>query len=109
MNKVKYISVVTLLAAFSLAHADTTTPAAPLPGDKGLASVNKNLESNPDNKGLKNASEKLQQNQLKHAEQAQKRNEKREMHMEKKMERAETRAERHEGMGKSGKPERPGK
>lgn len=106
MTKFKLISVAIFLAAASGAHAQT---AAPLPGDQGLSSVNKNLEKNPDNKGLKNADEKLRQNQLKHKAHAEKRIEKREKHREKKAERAEARAERHEAAGRPAKIERPGK
>lgn len=107
MNKFNFISAAILLAVASVAHAAESTTA--LPGDKGLASVNKNLEKNPDNKGLQNASGKLEQNRLKHAEQAEKRNEKHEKHMEKKAERVESRAERREAMGRPAKVERPGK
>lgn len=106
MIKVNYISAVLLLAAASFAHAETTTP---LPDDKGIASVNKNLEKNPDNKGLQNASEQLKRNQLKHAEQAERRSRKHEMHREKNTDRAESRAERHEAMGRPARAERPGK
>lgn len=99
MLKVKHISAAILLVAATAAHAaDSNT----LPGDKGMASVNKNLKQNPDNKGLQNASEQLKQNQEKHREQVQKRTENREQHMEQ-------HTERHDTMGRPSKPERPGK
>lgn len=75
-------------------------------GDQGLASVNKNLENNPDNKGLQTAAEQLKQNQLKQAEQTKLRSGKQEKHMEQHMEK---RTERHEAMGRPAKIERPGK
>ena len=121
MIKVNYISAVILLAAASVAHAETTTTTTTtktLPGDQGIASVNKNLERDPENKGLKNASEQLERNRLKHEEQAKRREERREQNMEKRSERQEKRAERqerherherHEGAGRPAKMERPGK
>ena len=115
MNNRKIFSnialVLGLLAAGS-SFADetsTTAPAQKLPGDQGLASVNKNLEKNPENKGLQNASEQLKRNQLKHAEHMEKRAEKREEHRVKKAERAEKHAQHHEAMGRPAKIERPGK
>ena len=106
MSRVKYLSAVILLAAASSAYAQTT---APLPGDQGAASVNKNLAKNPENKGLQNASGQLEQNRLKHAEQEQKRIEQQERYMEKKTERVETRAQHHDTPTRPTKAERPGK
>lgn len=107
MNKRNIIGstvlIVGLLAA-GTSFADDTT--ATLPGDQGVASVNKNLESNPDNKGLQTAAEQLKQNQLKQAEQTKLRSGKQEKHMEQHMEK---RTERHEAMGRPAKIERPGK
>lgn len=107
MNKSNYISALILLAAASTAYAQTIPPA--VPGDQGLASVNRNVAKNPENKGLQNASEQLQQNQVKHTEQAQKRVEKREQQAVNKAERIETRAEHRETMGRPAKVDRPGK
>jgi len=106
MTKLKLISVAILLATASVAHAQT---AAPLPGDQGLSSVNKNLEKNPENKGLLNAEEKLKQNQIKHKAQAEKRIERKEERTESKAERIERRTERRESVGRPAKIERPGK
>lgn len=113
MTKLKLISVAILIATASVAHAQT---AAPLPGDQGLSSVNKNLEKNPENKGLLNASEKHKQNQIKHEAQAEKRIEKRaerierkEEHAERKAERIERRAEHREAVGHPARIDRPGK
>ena len=107
MNKRNIIGstvlIVGLLAAGTSFAADTT---ATLPGDQGVASVNKNLENNPDNKGLQNAAAQLKQNQVKHVEHMEKRSEKQEKHMEMHMEK---RTERHEAMGRPAKIERPGK
>jgi len=102
MTKLNYISAVILLAAASVAHAQTATTAPKLPGDQGAASVNKNLTKDPDNKGLQNAAEQLKKNKAKHAEQMKKRSEKHEDQMEKKTERAE----RHETMERPAKVER---
>lgn len=106
MTKLKLISVAILLATASVAHAQT---AAPLPGDQGISSVNKNLEKNPDNKGLQNADDKLKQNQIKHKAQAEKRLEKKEEHMERKTERNETHTEHHEAVERPARIERPAK
>lgn len=106
MTKLKLISVAILLATASVAHAQT---AAPLPGDQGITSVNKNLEKNPDNKGLLNADEKLKQNQIKHKAQAEKRLEKKEERSERKAERNETHTEHHEAAGRPARVERPAK
>lgn len=112
MNKRNIIGstvlIVGLLAAgTSFAdEASTTAPAPKLPGDQGLASVNKNLDKNPDNKGLQNAAAQLEKNRIKHEEQAEKRSEKREQHMEKRTERAE----RHDSAAnRPAKVDRPGK
>lgn len=106
MSRVKYISAVILFAVASSAYAQTT---APLPGDQGAASVNRNLAQNPENKGLQNASGQLEQNRIKHAEQEKKRIEQQERHMEKKTERVETRAQHHDTPTRPAKVERPGK
>ncbi|HUX90884.1 MAG TPA: hypothetical protein VMV48_09370 [Gallionellaceae bacterium] len=95
MNKFNYISAVILFSAASVAHAQSTATAPALPGDQGIASVSRNLEKNPDNKGLKNASEQLKRNQIKHAE-----------HMEM---RAEKHEHHHEAMERPARIERPGK
>ena len=105
MTKLNYISAVVLLAAASVAHAQTPTTAPKLPGDQGAASVDKNLAKDPDNKGLLNADEQLKKNKAKHAEQMKKRTEKHEDQMEKKIERTEN----HERMERTGKIERPEK
>lgn len=106
MTKLKFISAAILLATASVVHAQT---AAPLPGDQGLSSVNKNLEKNPDNKGLQNAAERHEQNQIKHEAHAEKRMEKKEDRIEKKAERIESRAEHREAAGRPAKVERPGR
>lgn len=105
MTKLNYISAVVLLAAASVAHAQTPATAPKLPGDQGAASVNKNLAKDPDNKGLLNADEQLKKNKAKHAEQLKKRTEKQEDRMEKKSERAESR----EKMERADKIEHPSK
>jgi len=107
MSKIKFIAATILLAAATAAHAADT--ATPLPGDKGMASVNKNLEKDPDNKGLQNAAAQHEKNRIKHQEQAEKRSEKKEKHMENRAERAESRGERHDTGGRPAKVERPGK
>ena len=104
MKNMKYIAAAILLATTVTAHAaDATTT---LPGDKGISSVNKNLEKNPDNKGLQNAAAQLEKNRIKHEEQAEKRSENQEQHMEKS---AEIRAERHDSAAtRPPKVDRPG-
>lgn len=102
MTKLNYISAVVLLAAASVAHAQTPPTAPKLPGDQGVTSVDKNLAKDPDNKGLQNADEQLRKNKAKHAEQLKKRTEKQEEKMEKKSGRAES----HETMERAGKVER---
>ena len=106
MTNLKFISAVILLATASVVHAQT---AAPLPGDQGLSSVNKNLEKHPDNKGLQNAAERHEQNHIKHNAQAERRMEKKEDNIAKKAERIESRAEYRETVGRPAKVERPGK
>ena len=108
MIKLSYISAVVLFVATSLAQAQTA-PEPKLPGDQGVSSVNKNLEKNPDSKGLQNAAGKLEQNQEKHREQMEKRTEKREEHMKKKAEHVEMKTERREAMDRPAKIERPEK
>lgn len=107
MMKINYITAVILLATASAAHAQTTT--APLPGDQGIASVQRNQERKQENKGLQNAAEQLELNQAKHAEQAEKKEQKREQHMEKHTERVEARAERREAAARPARTERPAK
>lgn len=102
MTKLNYISAVVLLAAASVAHAQTAATAPKLPGDQGATSVNRNLAKDPDNKGLQNAAEQLKENKAKHAAQ---RTEKQEDKMEKKSERAESR----EKMERADKIEHPSK
>lgn len=106
MTKLNYISAVILLAAASVAHAQSTTK---LPGDQGSASVNKNLAKDPDNKGLQNADEQLRKNEAKHTEQLEKRTEKREEHMKKKADHKEIKTEGHEAKDRPAKVERPEK
>lgn len=82
-------------------ESGTVAGASSLPGEQGIASVNRNLESNPDNKGLQTASEQLNQNQVRHAEQTAKQSGKREQRMTGK-------AERHEKAGRPSRAERRG-
>jgi len=104
MLKAHVIFSVLFLASTSIAQAQTTPPAK-VPGDQGIASVNKNLEKNPDNKGLQNAAERLKTNREKHQEQMKKR----EDHKEMKAERHEGKTERPGNMSRPEKPGRPGK
>jgi Skp family chaperone for outer membrane proteins len=104
MLKTHFILSALFLAATSVTQAQTTTPAK-VPGDQGAASVNKNLEKNPDNKGLQNAAERLKTNKEKHLEQMKKR----EDHKEMKTERHEMKSERQGGNSRPEKPGRPGK
>jgi hypothetical protein len=104
MTIVKFTSAIILLAAASAVHAQST---AALPGDRGLASVNQNLENNPDNKGLQNASGQLQQNQIKHAEQLENKEQKREQHREQNAVRVETRADGSAAVSRPARIERP--
>lgn len=104
MSTTHYILSALLLASASIAQAQTTPPAK-VPGDQGIASVNKNLEKNPDNKGLQNASEHLKKNREKHQEQMKKR----EDHKEMKGEHRAGSGERHGNMSRPEKPGRPGK
>lgn len=78
-----------------------TEASAGQPGEQGATSVNKHLESNPDNKGLQTASGKLEKNQYKHAEQSEKRSAKKEQHMTGK-------PERQDKVSRPAKAERPG-
>jgi len=102
MQKINYIFTVILLVSASLAQAQTTTLPAKVPGDQGIASVNKNLEKNPDNKGLQTASEQLKKNRVKHQEQMEKRK-------EDKAEHSGGNSEHHGAMNRSARPGRPGK
>lgn len=51
------------LATLGTANAQTTTPAT-----QGLDSVDKNLKRDPDNRGLKNAQQRIEANQKRFAE-----------------------------------------
>lgn len=104
MLKAHFIFSAVFLASAAIAQAQTPPPAK-VPGDQGAASVNKNLEKNPDNKGLQNAAEHLKDNREKHLEQMKKR----ERHTESKAERHERGTEHHENMSRPEKPGRPGK
>ena len=104
MNKPCLIFSALLFSTATLALAETTPPAK-VPGDQGITSVNKNLEKNPDNKGLRNAAEHLKENREKHQEQMKKRQE----HKEMKGEHREAHTERHDSMSRPEKPGRPGK
>lgn len=104
MFRTVYILPALFLVSASIAQAETSTQTK-VPGDQGIASVNKNLEKNPDNKGLKNASEHLKQNREKHLEQVKRREE----HKEMKAERNEMKGDRHGNMARSERPGRSGK
>lgn len=104
MLKAHFILSTFLLASATIVRAETAPPAK-VPGDQGIASVNKNLEKNPDNKGLQNAAERLQANREKHQEQMKKR----EAHKQMKVERHDMKTERHGNMSRPEKPGRPGK
>lgn len=111
MIKIAHVTALILLASASVALAETTHPA---PITQGVASVNKNLVKDPDNKGLLNASEQLKENQLKQAEKRTEQSRKRVARSERKeerhkrMERSE-KMERHEMTERPAKIERPGK
>jgi hypothetical protein len=64
MIKMSHIATALLLASITVAHAETTKQ----PVAQGAASVDKNLSKDPDNKGLQNASEQLQDNKAKVAD-----------------------------------------
>lgn len=64
MIKLSHIATALLLTSISVAHAESANQ----PVSQGAASVNKNLSKDPDNKGLQNASEQLQENEAKVAE-----------------------------------------
>lgn len=106
MLKISHISAVILLASAALAHAQTPVT---VPGDQGISAVNSNRAKNPDNKGLQNASEQLEQNRIKHAEHAEKRTEKREKRMLTKTERVESRTQNRDTVTRPARVERPGK
>lgn len=52
-----------LVVAFGVASAQTTAPAPQAPLTQGISSVDRNLERDPDNKGLQTASDRLKANQ----------------------------------------------
>jgi hypothetical protein len=113
MIKMSHIATVLLLASISVAHAQTPlaqTP--PKPAAQGDASVDKNLNKNPDNKGLQTADKKVEANEAKAAEKRAEHKEarKEERKEERKKDRKEDkheRMERHEKMERPAKPERP--
>lgn len=109
MIKLSHIATALLLASISVAHAETANQ----PVSQGAASVNKNLTKNPDNKGLQNAAERLQENEAKVAEKRaaaeQKSDEaKHKKNREEKHDRME-RTNRDKMMERPAKPERPGR
>jgi hypothetical protein len=63
MSRVPMIGMAALALVFSAASAQTTTPTTQTPLTQGITSVDKNLERDPDNKGLQTASERLRINQ----------------------------------------------
>lgn len=108
MIKMSHIATALLLASIAVAHAETTNQ----PVAQGAASVDKNLSKNPDNKGLQNASEQLQDNKAKIAEKrtaADKKSDaaKNKKHKKDKNEHMEKAG--HEKMDRPEKIERPGK
>ena len=108
MIKMSHIATALLLASIAVAHAETTNQ----PVAQGAASVDKNLSKTPDNKGLQNASEQLQDNKAKIAEkrtEADKKSDaaKNKKHKKDKKEHMEKAG--HEKMGRPEKIERPGK
>lgn len=56
------VSAVGILAAIGAANAQTADPKN-VPGDQGLSSVEKNLAKDPDNRGLQNAKQRIEDNQ----------------------------------------------
>jgi len=56
-------SVFVLLFGVANAQSTSDSTSTRKPLDQGISSVEKNLEKNPDNKGLRNAKERLQENQ----------------------------------------------
>lgn len=109
MIKMSHLATALLLTSISVAHAETPNQ----PVAQGAASVEKNLNKNPDNKGLQRATEQTQANEAKVAEkraEADKRREAKNKNAEK-HERMEKRdmMERHEKMERPGKVERPGR
>lgn len=61
MIKISHVVTALLFAGHCVAHAEPTNQ----PVSQGVASVEKNLQKNPDNKGLQNASERLKENEAK--------------------------------------------
>jgi hypothetical protein len=109
MIKMSHIATALLLTSISIAHAETTNQ----PVAQGAASVEKNLNKNPDNKGLQRAAEQTQANEAKVAAkraEADKRRDAKNKNAEK-QERMEKRdmMERHEKMDRPAKMDRPGK
>ena len=109
MIRTSHIAIALLTATISFAHAQTP----PAPAAQGDASVDKNLNKKPDNKGLQNADKKVEANEAKAAEKrAERREDRREERKEarrkdRKEDRHEERMERHEKMERPAKPERP--
>jgi hypothetical protein len=61
--RVVAVVVSTLFVGAAWAQSSTNKPDDKMPMTQGAASVDKNLERDPDNKGLKNASNRIKRNQ----------------------------------------------
>lgn len=68
MPTLRFLAAGSLIVLLGVAHAQTSTTAAK-PLDQGISSVDKNLQRDPDNKGLQTASERLKRNQRRIEEQ----------------------------------------
>ncbi len=106
MIKLSHIATALLLASISVAHAETANQ----PVSQGAASVNKNLTRDPDNKGLQNAAERLQENEAKvAAKRAAAEQKSDEAKHKKNREEKHERTMNRDKMERPAKPERPGR
>lgn len=108
MIKMSHIATALLLASIAVAHAETTNQ----PVAQGAASVDKNLSKDPDNKGLQNASEQLQDNKAKVADkrsEADKKADAAKQKKDKKDKKEHMEKAGHEKMDRPDKMEHPGK
>jgi hypothetical protein len=99
--RVVAVVVSTLFVGAAWAQSSTSKPDDKMPMTQGAASVDKNLERDPDNKGLKNAGNRIKRNQERFEDRRDKRADRR----EDRVERAE-RAERPERAEHAERPDR---
>ncbi len=113
MSKLNYVAASLLLASLPFAYAQTASQ----PVSQGEASVDKNLSKNPNNPGLQNADQVLEQNEAKVAAKRAAAAQKRQAARRREEMRENSQAEKHERenmgrpetMERPERPERPGR